>query len=152
MTTSGQPPAVLILRTVSVEKLDGVLSACRAQWPDARLVVVSNASRRAEILADARVSEVIAVDLDGEGFSRPLALTPAFAAVVVPVGNRTGAGYANVLRAATGCNAREFYVASYAVTLRRRSRWQVRVLVLFEALILACSLPPAWLLARMRRW
>ena len=78
MATTPEKPTVLILRTVSVEKLDGVLVACAERWPAARLLVLSNPGRKAELETDPRVAEVISVDLGPAGFDGSLRVDRSF--------------------------------------------------------------------------
>ena len=91
--------SVLIVRTVSVEKLSGVLDACTASWPGHPLVVVSSPGREGELHADSRIAEVVTYAIGPAGFSTPITYPARLAAVVVPVANRGGSGYANVMRA-----------------------------------------------------
>jgi hypothetical protein len=149
---SPAPVSVLILRTVSVEKLDGVLAACRERWPAARLVVLTNPGRQAELEADERIAEVVPHALGPVGFDRSVRLARRFDIVVVPVGNRGGSGYANVICAALNCPAREYFLAAHARDLRAVPRWRLRLSVAGESLLLALSLPPAWLRSRFHHW
>ena len=143
---------VLILRTISVEKLDGVLNACRDTWPEAKLVVLTNPGRKAELEADARIAEVLTVDLGASGFDRRLRVGKSFDTVVVPIGNRNGSGYANVLQAARQVRASHYYVAAYARDLRPMSRMRLTFLAAWENTILALCLPLAWVRVSRHRW
>jgi hypothetical protein len=105
---------ILIVRTVSVEKLSPVLDACRARWPHHPLLVVTNAARGSELRTDARIAEIIPYATGAEGFVAPIPCDHELEAVVVPVGNRGGSGYANVLRACRALRTRTWFLASYS--------------------------------------
>ncbi|HLP07708.1 MAG TPA: hypothetical protein VK178_06050 [Opitutaceae bacterium] len=119
---------VLIVRTVSVEKLSAVLDACRSRWPEHPLVVVTNPGRLGELRADPRIAEVVSYATGADGFSEAIEYPEPLAAVVVPVGNRDGSGYANVMRACCGLRPASWYLASYSRTLIpvTRSGWSLR--------------------------
>jgi hypothetical protein len=122
---------ILIVRTVSVEKLSPVLDACRAQWPEHPLFVVTTAARAGELRADPRIAEVISHGgAVGGGFDAPIASEHALEAVVVPVANRGGSGYANVLQACRNLRARTWFLARYSrelVELSARAwTWRAR--------------------------
>ncbi len=114
---------ILIVRTVSVEKLSAVLEACRTRWPEHPLVVVTNPGRVGELRTDPRIAEVRALAVGSGGFGEAITYPERLAAVVVPVGNRNGSGYANVLRACRTLRADGWFLASYAQTLRPLTRW-----------------------------
>lgn len=113
---------VLIVRTVSVEKLSPVLDACAARWPGHPLVVVTSAGRGAELRLDPRVADIVPYVVGPGGFDAPIDHAGPLAAVVVPVANRRGSGYANVLRSCRGLRPAEWVLASYARDLRPVSR------------------------------
>jgi hypothetical protein len=140
---------VLIFRTVSIEKMDAVLAACRARWPQAPLAVLSSPNRKAELLADPRVAEVVSVVLGPEGFPPRLGLSRRFAAVVVPLGNRRGSGYANVFTAARSCSTGGHFLARYCAELQSVSRTGLWLRSTAETLLLALALPFAWLAAAL---
>lgn len=141
---------VLIFRTVSVEKLDAVLAACKGRWPEASLVVLSTAARRAELLADPRVTAVEIAEPGPDGYARNLRLRQRYTAVVLPVGNRSGTGYANVMLAAARAPAGSHFVARYASVLHAVSPWRLRYRAWFEMTLIALAFPPAWLFSRRR--
>jgi hypothetical protein len=105
---------ILIVRTVSVEKLSPVLDACAARWPGHPLLVVSSPGRGSELRTDPRVTEIIPYATGAEGFVVPILCEHALEAVVVPVANRGGSGYANVMRACRALDTRTWWIASYA--------------------------------------
>lgn len=119
---------VLIIRTVSVEKLSPVLDACRARWPENPLIIVTSPARGSELRTDPRITEIIPYPTGASGFEEPIRSEHALEAVVVPVANRSGSGYANVMRACRRLNARSWYLASYSRELRALSRqaWSCR--------------------------
>ncbi|BET66029.1 hypothetical protein ASA1KI_09470 [Opitutales bacterium ASA1] len=130
---------VLVVRTVSVEKLAAVLDACRARWPDRPILVVTNPARATELRDDPRIHAVVPHDTTDDGFTRPIAYDHPLEAVVVPVANRGGSGYANVLRACRDLDARSWFLASGASTLTGLSRgrwaWKWRSELLLERLV-----------------
>jgi hypothetical protein len=108
---------------VSVEKLSAVLESCRTRWPERPLVVVTNPGRADELRADPRIAEVRSLAVGSGGFGEAIEYPERLAAVVVPVGNRNGSGYANVLRACRTLRAESWFLASYAKTLSPLTRW-----------------------------
>lgn len=115
--------SIVILRTVSVEKMSPVLDVCRERWPSAPLWVVSSPSRFDEMKRDVRVDR--AISYRGQsGFSCPVTLETGLsvAAVVVPTANENGSGYGNVLGAALGVEASEYYLCSRCRKLRSLGR------------------------------
>lgn len=140
---------VLVFRTVSIERMDAVLTACRLQWPDTPLAVLSSPGRRAELLADPRVAEVISAEIGADGFPPRLRLDRAFAAVVVPLGNRHGTGYANVLSAARRCRASSRFLAAYGCELHRVTRLGLWRRVALETTLLVLAHPFAVLAAAL---
>lgn len=141
--------SILIFRTVSIERMDAVLAACRFQWPDTPIAVLSTPGRRAELLADPRVNEVIPLEIGTDGFPPHVPLVRSFAAVVVPLCNRHGTGYANVLSAARRCRARRRFLAAYGSELREVSRGTLWRRVAVETALLALARPIAALAARL---
>lgn len=141
--------SILIFRTVSIERMDAVLAACRLRWPDTPIAVLSTPGRRAELLADSRVAEVIPIELGADGFPPRLRLDRSFAAVVVPLGNHEGSGYANVLSAARRCRARGHFLAAYGSELREVSRGALWRRVALETALLALARPFAALAAAL---
>lgn len=119
---------ILVVRTVSVEKLSPVLDACRTRWPDRPILVVTNPTRGSELRTDARITEIIPYDTGAAGFVAPIRCEHALEAVVVPVANRGGSGYANVMRACRRLDARSWFLASYSRELQElsRRRWSWR--------------------------
>ena len=109
------------MRTVSVEKLSPVLDACRARWPQHPLLVVTNAARGSELRSDPRITEIIPYATGAEGFGTPIPCDHELEAVVVPVGNRGGSGYANVMRACRALRTCSWFLASYSRDLRELS-------------------------------
>lgn len=130
---------ILIVRTVSVEKLAPVLDACRARWPHHPLIVVTSPARGSELRTDPRIAEIIPYATGAAGFVAPIRCDHVLEAVVVPVGNRGGSGYANVLRASRELRARTWFLASFSRDLQELSaaawrwRWQREVLLQIPA-------------------
>lgn len=117
-----QLPPVLIVRTVSLEKLSAVLDACRTRWPDRPLWVVTSPGRAGELKRDPRVAGLVPYTMGPGGFDAPIAFPGEAEAIVVPTANWRGAGYANVLRAARTVAVRQRFLASYARELVGVSR------------------------------
>lgn len=140
---------ILIVRTVSVEKLSPVLDACRARWPQHPLLVVTNAVRGSELRSDSRIAEIIPYATGAEGFVASIPCDHALEAVVVPIGNHGGSGYANVLRACRDLRSRTWFLAAYSRELNELSarqwnrRWRRE---------LALQIPARWLGACWARW
>jgi hypothetical protein len=140
---------ILIVRTVSVEKLSPVLDACATRWPGHPLIVVSSPGRGSELRTDPRVTEIIPYATGAEGFAAPIVCEHALEAVVVPVANRGGSGYANVMRACRRLDTRTWFLASYARELFHLSpaawsrRWRVE---------LALAVPARWLAWVWSHW
>jgi hypothetical protein len=134
---------ILIVRTVSVETLSPVLDACAARWPGHPLIVVSSPGRSSELRTDPRVTEIIPYATGAEGFAAPIVCEHALEAVVVPVANRGGSGYANVMRACRALDTRTWWVASYARELLELSpaawsrRWRVEAMLTRTSRVLA---------------
>lgn len=146
---------VLIVRTVSVEKLATVISACTTRWPGHPLWVVSNSGRSVELRADPQIARVVPYEMGPGGFTAPIKCAHPLVALVVPVANRTGSGYANVLRASTTLRAQTRYIASYARDLRARGplwwacHWRAELALQWLAYRLG-HLWGAWLRLRFR--
>lgn len=119
---------ILVVRTVSVEKLSPVLDACRTRWPHSPIFVVTNPARGSELRTDTRIAEIIPYATGAEGFVTPITCDHTLEAVVVPVGNRGGSGYANVMRACRALRARTWFLASYSreLTELRNAQWAWR--------------------------
>lgn len=140
---------ILIVRTVSVEKLSPVLDACRARWPQHPLLVVTNQARGSELRTDSRIAEIIPYATGAEGFVRPIPCDHALEAVVVPVSNRGGSGYANVMRACRDLRTQTWFLASYSRALSERTagQWTRQWRAEF-----ALQTPARWLAWCWARW
>lgn len=139
---------VLIVRTVSIEELGPLVAACRAQWPDAELAVLSSPNRRAEIAASAGVHDVIDYPAAVGGFGAPWTDGRSYDAVVVPVRNGSGWGYANVWQAIAPVEARSFWLAQWSRSLVRVSPAGMRVRGWVERAVQRMAGPPAGWLAQ----
>jgi hypothetical protein len=105
-----------------VEELSPGLDACAARWPGHPLLVVSSPGRGSELRTDPRVTEIIPYATGAEGFTAPVVCEHALEAVVVPVANLSGSGYANVMRACRRLEARSWFIASHTRELLEPSR------------------------------
>lgn len=147
---------ILIVRTVSVEKLSPVLDACRSHWPENPLIVVTSPARGSELRTDPRITEIIPYSTGTSGFEEPIRCEHALEAVVVPVANRGGSGYANVLRACRRLNARTWFLASHARELTELSPatwsrcWRTELALAVPARLLA-TVWRSWMLGREAR-
>ena len=112
---------VLVVRTVSVEKLSGVLDSCRLRWPENPIAVLTNPGREGELSLDERIDRVVSQPASSSGFSSPVQYGGEVEALVVPVANRFGSGYANVLKACRFIPANARFIASYAHELQEVS-------------------------------
>lgn len=136
--------SILIVRTVSVEKLSPVLDACVARWPEHPLVVVTSPGREGELRLDPRIAAIVPYAMVAAGFSAPIEYASPVEAVVVPVANRGGSGYANVLRACRRLRATSWFLASYSRTLTPVSRcgwawrWRSELALGYPARWLGC--------------
>lgn len=136
---------VLIVRTVSVEKLAPVLTTCAKKWPQHPLVVVSSPARGSELQTDPRITEIIPYATAAEGFIHPIQCEHALEAVVVPVANRGGSGYANVMRACQHLQTRRWFLASFAQELQElapftwKRRWRTESVLLVPARLAAAA-------------
>jgi len=119
---------ILIIRTVSVEKLAPVLDACAARWPGHPLMVVTSPARGSELRTDPRITEIVPYATGATGFEQPITCDHELEAVVVPVANRGGSGYANVMRACRGLRTQTWFLASYSreLTALSRTAWNRR--------------------------
>lgn len=144
--TSALP--ILIVRTVSVEKLAPVLDACAGRWPAHPILVVTSPAHGSELRADPRITEIIPYETGTIGFGAPIQCEHALEAVVVPVANRGGSGYANVMRACRALETRSWYLARYArdLTELSRSAWTRRWRM--ELALRRLARPIAWLWRR----
>ena len=110
---------ILVVRSVSIEKLSAVLDACVQEWPGHPVYVVSSPNRIVELELDERVDKALPYIVGASGFRKPFAWAEALEAVVFPVGNRYGGGYANVFKAFSRLKAKSFYRAAYSKELFR---------------------------------
>lgn len=101
---------IIVIRTVSVEKMSPVLEACHRNWNGHDIWVVSNLGRAEEMRRDLRVARVIE-NRPGD-YSRPLKMDTVFEAVVVPVANEGGSGYGNVFGAVLGMSSSSYWLCS----------------------------------------
>ena len=131
---------VLLIRSVAVEKMDGALDACSLRWPDKEIVVITDFAGHPELMADSRVSDALVPNELANGFQGVWDTQEEVEAVVIPVGNENGVGYAKVFRFVSRVRAQEWYLASRATELKRvqfstilkrvRVEWWARVLLL----------------------
>ena len=110
---------ILVARSLPVEEMDAVLDSCCEKWPEKDIVVISDILTQAEMFADSRVKEVIFPNELSEGFRGVWNTREKADVLVVPVGNRTGAGYARMFRFLKRVSVREYYIASHRSDLQR---------------------------------
>jgi len=137
---------VVIFRTVSVEKMSPVLDACGAKWQGHPLWVVSSPSRVGELNLDGRVDRVLKYEGVAAGFDRPLKQDLKAVAVVVPVANKGGSGYGNVLRVAAGIRSTSFCLCSRCRLIEESGRIEFLRKALLEAALRFVS---RWIAGRL---
>jgi hypothetical protein len=146
---------ILVFRSVSVERLPGVLSACRATWPTGRLCVLTSANRAGEISSDPCVAEIISLPIGFADLVGPAGVAlraRAFLAVVVPVGGQSAFGYGNLVEEASRLDASAYAVALGAGRLAELSRLDLWRTALLERWCLGLMRRPArWVAARWVR-
>lgn len=119
---------VIILRTVSVEKLSTVLDLCNARWPNHALHVLTSANRAGELKQDHRVSRVTAYPNEDAGFASLLTRIQGPAtSIVIPIGNQTGCGYGNVFQAIPWLITQHYFLAPYCQSLIKTTRLQLNL-------------------------
>lgn len=123
---------ILIVRTVSVEKLSLLLDLCRQRWPEHPIWLVSSPNRVKELEDDARISKVIAHSLGPSGFDQPFVIEDTPEAVVFPLGNRRGGGYGNVFATFGSLKPGQFFLAPFGRELRPVSPLVLKVKYLIE--------------------
>ncbi len=126
------PKSILIVRTVSVEKLSPLLDLCRQRWPEHPIWLISSPNRVKELEDDARINKVIAHSLGPGGFEQPFAIEDTLEAVVFPLGNRRGGGYGNVFATFGSLRPGQYFLAPYGRELRPVSPIVLKVKYLIE--------------------
>ena len=126
---------VLILRTVSVEKLSSALDLAGDRWPGHPLAVATSVNRLTELSDDPRIDRLYAIETGTGGFERPLKLEETFEAIVFPLGNAHGSGYGNVFRACRRLSAKSFYISPYCRELRYAGFFRLKLKYLIENIL-----------------
>ena len=142
------PKSILIVRTISVEKLSPLLDLCRQRWPEHPLWLVSSPNRVKELEDDARIGKVIPRTLGPGGFEQPFVIEDTPKAVIFPLGNRRGGGYGNVFAAFVGLRTGQFFLAPYGRELRPVSPIVLKVKCLIERVLQKALTPLGKLTAR----
>ncbi len=124
--------AVLIIRTVSVEKLSKALDLAGERWPDHPLAVASSINRLNELSDEPRIDHLYGIETGTGGFEVPLVLDETFEAIVFPVGNAHGSGYGNVFWACRSLSAKSLYISSYCQDLRVIGAFRLKLKCLIE--------------------
>ena len=119
---------VLILRSVSLQQLDVGLPAIVAAFPGSAFDLVTHPHAVAECRKYEAIDQVVPLD-SGRPFS-PFRIPATvrrtrYDAVVVPVANRSGAGFLNVFVTAWATGARRLYVCNLTSEIRAISRWEI---------------------------
>ena len=123
---------VLVVRCVSVEKLSPVLDLCRTRWPCHRLEVCTSPNRVGELATDPRIDLIRTINVGVNGIRDPLPWSQSYESVVIPVGNRYGLGYGNVLRSVRRVETKAFYLAPYCGKLLPISLFRLQTSFLIE--------------------
>ncbi len=118
---------ILIVRTVSVEKISEALDLCLEKWPGHPLIVATTANRSKELANDNRIDRLEIVDTGPRGYDRIFHLEEHLEAVVFPIGNKNGSGYGNVFRAFSSLCARNFYMSPYCRDFRSMGRLRLKL-------------------------
>ena len=109
---------VLIVRTISVEELGPLVEICRSTWRGANICVLTSPNRHREVAGIAGVDETIDYLEATGGFGMPWNDGRAYRALVIPVRNGSGWGYANVARALSTVNAASVRIAQWGRALK----------------------------------
>ncbi len=146
---------VLILRSVSLQQLDRNLPAIQAAFPGAEFHLLTHPHALGECRKYPGLAQVL--PLPSAGPFSPWRLPPGlrregYAAAVVPVANRSGAGFLNVFLAAWATGARSVYGCNLVSEMNRVSRpglllrwlrgWLLRAAALLPFLPLAVAALP----------
>lgn len=141
---------MLVVRCVSVEKMDAILDICRDQWPDDKITVLTNGRRFAEIADDPRVDEALHLpELDQEGFNGVWSTSRKFRRIVVPLGNASGVGFTNVFCFLSWIRAREWFIAPRSASLKPIAQSQLKRMIRKEQVVRMLSSPLASILSKM---
>jgi hypothetical protein len=147
---------VLILRSVSLQQLDHNLPAIRAAFPGAQFHLLTHPHAVAECRKFSGLARVIPLDSAApfSPFRLPRSIrSETYSAAVVPVANRSGAGFLNVFLAAWASGAETIHRCNLVSEIESISRpallgrWLVLCLCKAAALALTMlAAPPALLL------
>lgn len=113
--TALQP--ILILRTVSIEKLSPVLDLCQDKWPGHPLYVATSENRVGELKTDPRIENVFPYQHDWADLKESSLIEENIHCVVIPIGNQRGSGYANVFESALALPTSHISLAPYCQSL-----------------------------------
>ena len=141
---------VLIVRSVSIEKISVVIDLCQHKWPGNPVyIVTAGAGRKHECLADSRVCEVLVHNsLDG-AYAGRFESVLNFEAIVFPVENGSGVGYANIFKCFSFVNTQGYYLSEFCSNLKTMSKLRLKLKVSWELFVKKMAGPFASLLAKI---
>lgn len=137
------PRPILIVRTVSLEKLSFVLDLCRERWPQHPIHIISSENRLAELQNDARITETHTYKMGKTGFDHPFDYSERAAALIIPIANQRGSGYGNVFKAFSSVKADAIFLAAHCKKLSKSTPYSLKLKYLFEQGARALSRPLA---------
>jgi len=129
-------PPILIVRLIPLEPLAAAIATCKAQWPESDIHVVTREVRAAELRDIEAIDLVIPIVVPAGGFQSFFNSPVEYAAVIFPVGNRSGLGYARTFLAFSqiqtgrfavlpeGGKPRFFEAQALIKNARRELRWK----------------------------
>ncbi len=140
---------ILIVRTVSVERLSTVLNCSLDRWPGHPIWVVTSQNRVGELVTDGRIDRVEGREGGYLNFGCRYESDTFYEAVVLPLANRKGSGYSNVLRSFSRVRCHGFFLSPFCRYLRPVSRTSLVLKAGIEEIIAASLRPVGALLARL---
>ena len=152
---------VLIVRSVSFQHLDWVLSEVKSLWPDSTLTLLTHAHGRQAALQTRGIDDVLIYGDSGDfsfwRIKKAVAGHGRYDQLIVPFSNCSGAGFGNVVAMAFRIQAgRRWLLPLKGKPLPLRWRWWLRTPAVFVTktlslmlTILAAPLLLAYLLVRI---
>lgn len=145
------PENILIVRSVSFQHLDWVLTVVQDRWPESRICLLTHAHGQDTALSTAGVDEVLVYPSDGD-FSlwkilKRGGIGGGYDHLVVPFSNCSGAGFGNVIAMAFGISASKRWLLPLNGKLKalRQSWWlsvPLRFLLILSSFLLSVMMLP----------
>lgn len=123
---------ILIIRTVSIEKLSQVIASCKEQWPFHPVWVLTLPGREGELEVDSRINRVIVFPSETGEFQGYYETPDYFEVLAIPTVNHSGWGYANVYRALSTIHTRQVFRVAYCKRWIRTSYFRLMARCLWE--------------------